>query len=126
MELVLDEYSAIAYCVICGDPFDATVYNVHHAKYCPRHKHMSAWDSKIQQHNRRTQALGLPSTLTLLEWIGILEAHNYKCIYCGDPWQDIEHKIPVTKGGGTTRENCAPACHTCNQSKGNRAAPRKL
>lgn len=121
--LELGEYSAIATCVICGQPFDATVYNVHHAKYCPEHRYLRAIASKIGAHNKRTQAQGLPSTLTLSEWLETLEIYNHKCIYCGEPWEEIEHKIPVTKGGGTTRENCAPSCRQCNRSKGNRDAP---
>lgn len=39
------------------------------------------------------------------------------CFYCGDPAQSVDHKIPRSKGG-QRGANLVPACHRCNQMKG--------
>lgn len=40
------------------------------------------------------------------------------CHYCGKkPAGTIDHKIPKSKGGRTTQENCVPSCPECNGLK---------
>lgn len=58
-------------------------------------------------------------------WRGeILEKFGYKCARCGCNLrgQDyhMDHKVPFTRGGATTKENLQPLCPPCNLSKGNR------
>lgn len=57
------------------------------------------------------------STLTEKEWLSILETFNYECVYCGDPWVERDHFIPLSKGGTHTADNVVPACMTCNRRK---------
>jgi len=66
---------------------------------------------------RRTMAKNLPSTLTLEEWQETLETFNHKCVYCGEDWEHRDHFIPLSKGGGWTKENIVPACQVCNNRK---------
>ena len=40
------------------------------------------------------------------------------CFYCGDPWQHLDHVIPLSRGGLHERANLVPACQPCNDSKG--------
>ena len=41
------------------------------------------------------------------------------CTYCGsDKDLQIDHIIPVSKGGRTEKENLQPLCRTCNTQKG--------
>ncbi len=43
------------------------------------------------------------------------------CAYCGGTERiEIDHIVPLTRGGTHTASNFAPACKTCNTSKGNR------
>lgn len=42
----------------------------------------------------------------------------HACIYCGMPFEEIDHVEPIALGGQTTLENVVPACETCNRSKG--------
>lgn len=39
------------------------------------------------------------------------------CIYCGSPAQVLDHVVPFSKGGPTTRANAVCACHKCNREK---------
>lgn len=44
--------------------------------------------------------------------------HGHKCIYCGGPFEEIEHMIPLSRGGTNWPANLAPSCLSCNRSKG--------
>ncbi len=49
---------------------------------------------------------------------------NFSCQYCGIQLDrkrcQVEHIIPVSKGGKTAYTNCITACRGCNQKKGNK------
>lgn len=48
----------------------------------------------------------------------IYKAWDYKCTYCGEEANSLDHIVPRFKGGRTVRSNLAPACKKCNHSKG--------
>lgn len=53
------------------------------------------------------------ATLTVREWFTILDNCEWKCAYCREkPFQVMSHVLPRHEGG-TTAENCLPACHSC-------------
>ncbi len=83
---------------------------------------------KTRAKVQRREALkrSLPATLTQQEWEDIKAEFNYCCAYCGASERKLgynfhqEHVIPLSRGGGYTRENIVPACRSCNSRKGNR------
>lgn len=80
---------------------------------------------KGERHRVRAQILrakqnNVPATLTLVEWIELLAIFHWKCAYCHGPYELLEHYVPITQGGGTTAENCVPACFSCNSKKSNK------
>ncbi len=53
------------------------------------------------------------ATLTVREWFTLLDRFAWKCAYCGEkPFQVMSH-VTARSEGGTTAENCVPACHSC-------------
>lgn len=88
------------------------------------------WKCSIM-NTRLTSALslartaGLPCALTLQEWYQTILDFCWKCAYCKKElnWETVqlEHFIPISMGGGTTRSNCVPACCKCNSSKRSRS-----
>jgi 5-methylcytosine-specific restriction endonuclease McrA len=75
----------------------------------------------VQRHLRRAIELRRAATLTLPEWIETLEHYKRSCAYCGTgAYEVLEHYTPLTKGGGTTANNCVPACQSCNSQKRDR------
>jgi hypothetical protein len=53
------------------------------------------------------------ATLTLTDWFITLEDFNWLCAYCqSKPFQVMCHVLPL-QVGGTTPENCVPACYSC-------------
>ena len=55
------------------------------------------------------------------DWLRVLDLHNHRCRYCGSPGPlEMDHIIPVSKGGRHDPENVQPLCKSCNCRKGNR------
>jgi 5-methylcytosine-specific restriction endonuclease McrA len=65
-------------------------------------------------------------TLTIDEWLAILDAFEGCCAYCGtgEGRMVIEHLEPICRGGRTNADNVLPACRRCNKSKGRRSIER--
>jgi len=72
----------------------------------------------LAREKLRAKRAGLLSTLTLEQWMQTLAFFSGKCAYCLErPYQAMEHFIPLRLGGGTTFDNCIPACKQCNSLK---------
>jgi HNH endonuclease len=51
----------------------------------------------------------------------ILTRDSYKCCACGSQsYLEMDHIIPLSKGGATSLNNLQTLCHGCNLKKGNR------
>lgn len=83
-----------------------------------------------QIHTRRRLALKKSAPgegLTLEHWEIILELSDGKCSYCRkiltkETRIEIEHVIPLSRGGWDDPSNIVPACRTCNSSKHDKTA----
>jgi 5-methylcytosine-specific restriction endonuclease McrA len=49
----------------------------------------------------------------------MVEMRKLPCHYCGEPGGTLDHKIPRSKKGPTTPENCVPCCSPCNTFRKN-------
>lgn len=49
----------------------------------------------------------------------ILERDGYKCWYCGEDGDTVDHWIPLCRGGTNAMVNLVCACSSCNELKGN-------
>jgi len=49
----------------------------------------------------------------------ILERDGYKCWYCGEDGDTVDHWIPLCRGGTNALVNLVCACSSCNELKGN-------
>ena len=59
----------------------------------------------------------------------IRELNNKSCAYCGfflAGKMQIDHVIPISRGGMHTQNNLVSACKTCNQSKSNKPLDKWL
>lgn len=70
-----------------------------------------------ETRRRRARLMEVENTLTVAEWLNILEECGYLCVYCGEPWKEMDHFIPLAKNGGHTAENVVPSCKHCNRTK---------
>lgn len=43
-----------------------------------------------------------------------------ECVYCGGPFEHVDHVVSASHGGTDDPDNLVPACTPCNTSKGNK------
>ena len=110
-------------CPICGITGHAlgnfvTVGGGSICSLCLKHYDFGGYEQRRVSHQcTRARKAGLPATLTMVEWLQTLIDFGGRCAYCSGPFDDLEHYIPISQGGGTTAQNCVPACRYCNGSK---------
>ena len=125
------------YCAQCFDhfnnehsytcPFCNVVYlSEKFSQSCPacRIKDEAKEALVLQRHLREAKKAGRTATLRLHDWFATLQHFGGYCAYCQkQPYQVLEHFIPINpgqeNGGGTTVDNCVPACERCNKKKQN-------
>lgn len=104
----------IVTCANCGDK------SKHAANGLCDRCYRNIYDVDTRKHHQRKERLNqFPATLTQGEWKGILKKYDYSCAYCkrSDCKLHKEHWIPLSRGGGYTKENIVPACYRCNSRK---------
>ena len=57
------------------------------------------------------------SGLTAIKKQEIHERFNHKCVYCGELSEEIDHIVPISRGGTNDDNNLVAACMACNRSK---------
>lgn len=57
--------------------------------------------------------------LFLVSDLEISKLQSNPCFYCGNAGGEIDHVMPLTKGGTHSIGNLVPCCRTCNSSKNN-------
>ena len=67
----------------------------------------------------RARAREAEGQFTSAEWRDLVERHSGRCAYClaVAPLQ-VDHRIPLKRGGSNWIANILPACGPCNQKKG--------
>lgn len=57
----------------------------------------------------------------------VLERDSFKCVYCGMPGThcvlEVDHVVPVARGGTNELSNLAASCADCNAGKSSRVVP---
>lgn len=114
-------------------------FREYHKRYQQKNKAVIAYKSRKRRrsvegyiasrsyiHRKKAAEYGVECTLTDEDWEKLLLQSNGFCYYCGKPHQlrelTIDHVIPMSKGGGHTRDNVVMACIKCNASKGEDSA----
>lgn len=68
---------------------------------------------------RRARAAGYESDI---KSVRVLDEHlrrlRYRCYWCKGPFEAIDHKNPLSRGGKDLLRNIVPSCRACNSAKG--------
>jgi hypothetical protein len=73
---------------------------------------------RVHFHVQRAQDANLSATLTFNQWMRAIEYFGRLCAYClFCRFEVLDHWVPIQDGGGTTVDNCLPACKKCNEVK---------
>lgn len=96
-------------------------------EYCGALCRRRAFDKTERKRAREMGAAYEP-----VKRVDLFSRDGWKCQICGastprrlmgkvDPRApEVEHRVPLSKGGAHTYENCQTACRSCNIRKGNR------
>jgi len=101
-----------------------------HKAYANKNKKQVAayganWIKENPEKNRakraRRRALQNKASVYELPKKYIERLYKQSCVYCGSQnLIEMDHVIPLDKGGNHSIGNIAPACRACNRSKGNK------
>ena len=81
---------------------------------------------RVKAQLKRARTLAAEATLTVVDWVQILERFEWQCAYCQEkPFEVMSHIIPLPRGG-TTPENCVPSCYSCSSGARKKYARRRL
>lgn len=89
-----------------------------------RWKADNAEKARVSAWNNKSRARTLPGVerghVSYLDWCRLVHRHGGKCAYCGG-WPEVlqmDHVVPLARGGRHSLGNVLPACERCNSSKG--------
>lgn len=83
-------------------------------------------DERMAALKRRVKENQLRSNngiFTIDDLVSMLEKQKGACSYCGEDISvefEIEHQVPLSRGGSNTPDNIVLSCCPCNASKGNK------
>lgn len=71
--------------------------------------------NKLDNHRRKAGG-----RFTTVQWRDKLALFDNRCAYCGEQSSklEVEHIVPIIKGGQHCDANIVPACRKCNAQKG--------
>ena len=97
--------------------------NRYFSDFSMNEKYIEAVLNKIEENKRFEQSAKYQRQLmTNSKRYDILRRDNFRCQICGRSQSDgvkleVDHIIPVSKGGKTVDSNLRTLCHECNQGK---------
>lgn len=124
----------VSFCIVCNAVCEAP-YQGHIKKYCSTKCERVVERAKPgyrAKRARRDARKRNATTSALIDPIMILERDNWKCYLCGihtpkdlrgtisDSAPEVDHIIPLSKGGGHIESNLRCSCRKCNLKKGDR------
>ena len=89
-------------------------------------KHQKAWKARNKQsvnsYTRKRQALILTTSVEFVDYAIVIRRADGICQICGEPFGvekiEVDHIVPLAKGGAHTYENVQAAHRACNKRKG--------
>jgi hypothetical protein len=120
------------FCKSCADVKSSAYYQANKDKVI-----LAAW---VWQRNNKERAranriasrcakraliAGVEGRFTGAEWLNLVDSANHRCEYCGreettDFLLTADHRISMYRGGTNWIRDIAPACLSCNGSKGDK------
>ena len=73
---------------------------------------------RVISNGRRARKARVRCNLKPGEWFVRLIQFGFKCAYCQQPFETLDHIVSISCGGGTTFSNVVPCCRDCNLRKG--------
>lgn len=75
---------------------------------------------QYQMYSNRRLAAKKSSVIDVFTVQNIIGKYGNCCFYCGGLFEEIDHYLPLSKGGTHTLDNVRPSCKQCNLTKSNK------
>lgn len=75
------------------------------------------------QSRRRARMAEAGGTATWEQIAQRVAAWGWRCWLCREPWEAVDHVIPIAQGGTNWPANLRPICRSCNSRKGAKRLP---
>lgn len=76
---------------------------------------------------RRAKMKEIEPILSIEQWRIVLAKYDNRCAYCGSRKRiEMDHVIPLSKGGTHDIHNVVPACRSCNNKKNAQPPPKSV
>jgi 5-methylcytosine-specific restriction endonuclease McrA len=73
---------------------------------------------RARWQNYRARKRAAEGSFTATEWLALVELYGGRCAYRGEEGPlEVDHRIPLARGGSNRIENILPACRGCNAEK---------
>lgn len=112
-------------CIVCNAPSDSQYQSEGYEACCEQHLEMLQREqTRLAFAKQKDRKRGNIHILTLEEWFWTLRFFEFTCVYCGGPFEQMDHCQPLSKRGKSAFGNCVPSCASDNDHKG--AMRRKM
>jgi 5-methylcytosine-specific restriction endonuclease McrA len=76
--------------------------------------------TQYQMYSNRRLARKRTIIIDIFTTQDIINKYGNKCVYCDGLFEEIDHYVPLSKGGSHTLDNVRPSCEHCNLIKSNK------
>ncbi len=67
---------------------------------------------------RRAREARAEGSFSVAEWLALVGSYGARCAYCGSAAPlEMDHRVPLARGGTNAIDNILPACGRCNRRK---------
>lgn len=98
-----------------------TYYRRHRAERLAQsaeYHHANPHIGRARGQNRRVRQTAAEGSFTPQAWLALVEQYGGRCAYCGAAAPlEVDHRIPLARGGSNAIDNILPACRSCNARK---------
>ena len=106
-------------------------YQRHKDKYVARYKAWAAknrdrylFNKRLRERRRNVFKNKAAGRCSWYQWLARIQFYGWRCAYCliGLTLKTVEvdHRIPISRGGSNWPANLVPCCESCNSSKRNK------
>ncbi len=106
-------------CLVCGKPISPDEFT--NKKYCDRQcAGRNRAPEVVFRYIHARRLLLASGTALHVSRRTLRRLRSGRCSYCPAPAETVDHVVPLNRGGRHAEGNLAPACRSCNSSKGDR------